>query len=152
MNIAHQLALHLTTWPDGATCAAINSKSDRIGSDEIYMRFMQGGMPRFDSSTDQYTWRGSDGEWMSLPMIAVTYAGAAESALVIRKEWEDACAVIAAAPELLEALQALRLAREQDKFHSWEKGAPEFSKAEAKADAAIAKATGSDAARHEGGL
>jgi len=50
--------------------------------------------------------------------------------------------LMAAAPELLEALQALRLAREQDKYRSWEKGVPEFAKAEALADAAIAKAAG----------
>jgi hypothetical protein len=49
--------------------------------------------------------------------------------------------LIAAAPELLEALQALRLAREQDKYPSWEKGVPNFNKAEALADVAIAKAT-----------
>jgi hypothetical protein len=47
-----------------------------------------------------------------------------------------------AAPDLLEALQALRLAREQDKYPSWEKGVPEFAKAEALADAALAKALG----------
>ncbi len=41
--------------------------------------------------------------------------------------------------ELLEALRALRLAREQDKYRSWEKGAPDFNKAEALADAALAK-------------
>jgi hypothetical protein len=39
-------------------------------------------------------------------------------------------------------LQALRLAREQDKYPSWEKGVPEFAKAEALADAALAKALG----------
>ena len=50
--------------------------------------------------------------------------------------------LIAAAPELLAALQALRRAREQDKYPSWEKGVPEFNKAEAMADAAIAKAVG----------
>lgn len=51
-----------------------------------------------------------------------------------------------AAPELLEALQALRLAREQDKYRSWERGVPKFNEAEALADAAIAKATGGGAA------
>lgn len=50
--------------------------------------------------------------------------------------------LIAAAPGLFEALQALRLAREQDKYSSWEKGVPEFAKAEALADAALAKALG----------
>jgi len=49
-----------------------------------------------------------------------------------------------AAP-LVEALEALRLAREQDKYPSWEKGIPEFQKAEALADAAIAAATGEQA-------
>ena len=38
---------------------------------------------------------------------------------------------------LREALNALRLAREQDKYPSWEKGVPEFNKAEALADAAL---------------
>lgn len=50
--------------------------------------------------------------------------------------------LIEAAPDLLAALQALRLAREQDKYPSWEKGVPCFKEAEALADAAIAKATG----------
>jgi hypothetical protein len=50
--------------------------------------------------------------------------------------------LIAAAPDLLAALEALRLAREQDKYRSWEKGAPDFNKAEALADDAIAKAKG----------
>lgn len=50
--------------------------------------------------------------------------------------------LMAAAPDLLGALRALRLAREQNKYPSWEKGVPEFNKAEAMADAAIAKATG----------
>lgn len=54
--------------------------------------------------------------------------------------------LIAAAPDLLAALQALRLARDQDKYKSWERGVPEFAKAEALADAAIAKATGLPAA------
>lgn len=48
--------------------------------------------------------------------------------------------LMAAAPKLLEALQALRLAREQDKYRSWERGVPKFNEAEALADAAIAKA------------
>ncbi len=55
------------------------------------------------------------------------------------------CRLIAAAPDLLAALQALRLAREQDKYPSWERGVPEFNKAEAMADDAIAKALGSAA-------
>ena len=38
---------------------------------------------------------------------------------------------------LREALYALRLAREQDKYPSWEKGVPEFNKAETLADAAL---------------
>lgn len=49
--------------------------------------------------------------------------------------------LIEAAPDLLAALQALRLSREQDKYRSWEKGVPMFQEAEAMADAAIAKAT-----------
>jgi hypothetical protein len=53
--------------------------------------------------------------------------------------------LVAAAPDLLAALQALRLAQEQNKYPSWEKGVPEFNKAEAMADAAIAKAVGSAA-------
>lgn len=60
----------------------------------------------------------------------------------IRCASEDLANLIEAAPDLLEALQALRLAREQDKYSSWEKGVPEFSKAEALADAALAKALG----------
>lgn len=50
--------------------------------------------------------------------------------------------LVAAAPDLLAALQALRLAREQNKYPSWEKGVPMFNEAEAMADAAIAKALG----------
>lgn len=42
--------------------------------------------------------------------------------------------------QLLAALKALRLAREQNKYPSWEKGIPDFNGAEALADAAIAKA------------
>lgn len=53
--------------------------------------------------------------------------------------------LFSAAPDLLEALQALRLAREQDKYRSWDKGVPNFNAAEALADAAIAKATGEKA-------
>jgi hypothetical protein len=64
-------------------------------------------------------------------------------------EAEANARLIAAAPELLEALQALRLAREQDKCRSWEKGVPYFAKAEALADAAIAKATGIDEVLHD---
>ena len=61
----------------------------------------------------------------------------------VRSENPEADArLISAAPELLAALQALRLAREQNKYPSWEKGVPEFNKAEALADAAIAKALG----------
>ena len=50
--------------------------------------------------------------------------------------------LMAASPELLAALKALRMAQEQDKYPSWEKGVPNFYAAEVSADAAIAKATG----------
>lgn len=62
--------------------------------------------------------------------------------VISREEMLANAKLIAAAPDLLEALQALRLAREQDKYLSWEKGAPDFKNAELLADAAIAKATG----------
>ena len=61
----------------------------------------------------------------------------------VRSENPEADArLIAAAPDLLAALQALRLAREQNKYPSWEKGVPMFNEAESMADAAIAKALG----------
>jgi hypothetical protein len=47
----------------------------------------------------------------------------------------------AAAPELLEALQALMESRRRDQYKGWEEGCPDFHKSEALAKAAIAKAT-----------
>lgn len=49
--------------------------------------------------------------------------------------------LIAAAPELLEALQALMESRRRDQYKGWEEGVPDFHKSEALAKAAIAKAT-----------
>jgi hypothetical protein len=83
------------------------------------------------------------------------FAGARENAIVVGSPQgtvlyrgspaftEGDARLYAAASDLLVALQALRLAREQDKHRSWELGVPNFKEAEALADAAIAKATGS---------
>lgn len=57
-------------------------------------------------------------------------------------EAEANARLIAAAPDLLEALQALMESRRRDQYKGWEEGCPDFHKSEALARAAIAKATG----------
>ena len=72
--------------------------------------------------------------------IAQVFRRSLKISAVRDKEFQANSNLIAAAPDMLAALKALRLAREQDKYPSWEKGAPKFNEAEAMADAAIAKA------------
>lgn len=55
---------------------------------------------------------------------------------------EDDARLIAAAPELLEALQALREADKRNQYRSWEIGVPDYVTARRLAESAIAKATG----------
>jgi hypothetical protein len=91
--------------------------------------------PRIGAAITIY---GADGEFP----VATTCSNTSPATMQAHRDGTVAAnaRLIAAAPELLEALKALYLARQQDKYRGWEIGVPNFEEAERLADAAIAKA------------